>query len=69
MATFDVKKNYIEVERINVRPELAFYWGNFPVNLMVQNSGGESFPTIRSGYAHGTHAVSSRYLREFFGRV
>ena len=31
-----------------------FDWGKSPVNLKVQNPGGESFPTFPSGgYAHG----------------
>ena len=46
----------MELERVNVRSELAFYWGNSPVNLKVQNPGGESFPTFPSGgYAHAVY--------------
>ena len=44
----------IELEKVNVRSEPAFYWGNSPLNFMGQNPGGESFPTFPSGgYAHG----------------
>ena len=33
----------MELERVNVSPELAFHWENFLVNLKVQNPGGEVF--------------------------
>ena len=50
VATLCVKKVNIELE--NVSPELTFYWGNSPVNLNVQNHGGEVplFPS--RGYAY-----------------
>ena len=37
VTNFFVKKSNIELEteRVNVRPELAFYWGNSPVNIRV----------------------------------
>ena len=48
-----IKKSNIERERVNVRSQPDFYWGNFPVNFKAQNPGGESFPTFpSSGYAH-----------------
>ena len=43
VAKFCVQKN-IERERVNLRSEPDFYWGNSPVNFKVQNLGGESFP-------------------------
>ena len=56
----------MELEKVIVRSEPDFYWGNSPVpkfhfywrnspvNFMGQNPGGESFPTFPSGgYAHG----------------
>ena len=43
------KKSNIERERVNVRSEPDFYWGNSPVNFMGQNPGGESVPTFPSG--------------------
>ena len=58
------KKSNIERERVNVRyepdfywgnvsSEPDFYWGNSPVNFKGQNPGGESFPTFpNGGYAH-----------------
>ena len=50
---FSKKKCNIKLHRVTVRPELAFYWGNSPVNIRVQNPGGESFPTFPSGgYTH-----------------
>ena len=47
------KKKYIEPERVNLKSEPDFYWGNSPVNFKGENPGGESFPTFPSGgYAH-----------------
>ena len=34
--------------------QISFLLGNYPVNFVGQNPGGESFPTFPSGgYAHG----------------
>ena len=38
VAKFLVKKKSnieLKTERVNIRPELAFYWGNSPVNIRV----------------------------------
>ena len=44
VVKFRVKKSNFELERVNVRPELAFYWGDSPVNLKVQNPDGKVSP-------------------------
>ena len=70
LPNFVYEKSNIERERVNVRSEPDFYWGNVSsepdfywgnskVNFKGQNPGGESFPTFPSGgYAHGTPCVT-----------
>ena len=61
VAKFLVKKSNIDLERVTVRPESAFYCGNSPVNMRVQNPGEESFPTFPSGgYAHGWKSLPTK---------
>ena len=40
------QKSNIERERVNLRSEPYFYWGNSSVNFKGQNHGGKSFPTF-----------------------
>ena len=43
-AKFLVKKSNIELQSVNIRRELAFYWGNSTVNIRVQTPGGKASP-------------------------
>ena len=48
--------------------ELAFYWGNSPVKLEVQNPSGASFPTFPSGgYAHVPEPQMALNISRFTG--